>query len=236
MRCYFDQNNCIPTGPKKPRLEDKDNEKKCRGTKLDSKSWREIHLTSVRTLCDTIDKAEHRGLKDLFEGHKFVGCVNKSLALLQHNTKMYLANVTNLSKELFYQIFMFKFGNFGFLRLSESAPLYELAMLALDSKESGWSEEDGPKEDLAKYIVDFLKAKSEMLLDYFSLEINKDGQLCTLPLLLDGYIPNLNQLPMFVLRIATEVGVFVSLCDGDLILSGSKILILILPTLHKENQ
>lgn len=46
-------------------------------------------------------------------------------------------------------------------------------MLALDSEESGWTEEDGPKEGLAQYIVDFLKKKSEMLEDYFSLEIDQ---------------------------------------------------------------
>ena len=51
--------------------------------------------------------------------------------------------------------------------------MYELAMMALDQEESGWSPADGPKEDLAKYIVDFLKSKSEMLQDYFSLEFDE---------------------------------------------------------------
>lgn len=55
------------------------------------------------------------------------------------------------------------------------APLYDLAMLALDSEESGWTEEDGPKEGLAQYIVDFLKKKAEMLEDYFSVEIDQVG-------------------------------------------------------------
>lgn len=55
----------------------------------------------------------------------------------------------------------------------EPAPLFDLAMLALDSPESGWTEEDGPKEGLAEYIVEFLKKKTEMLADYFSLEIDE---------------------------------------------------------------
>lgn len=46
-------------------------------------------------------------------------------------------------------------------------------MLALDLEESGWTEADGPKHDLAQYIVDFLKTKSEMLTDYFSIEIDQ---------------------------------------------------------------
>lgn len=48
-------------------------------------------------------------------------------------------------------------------------------MLALDSEGSGWTEEDGPKEGLAQYIVDFLKMKAEMLDDYFSVEIDQVG-------------------------------------------------------------
>lgn len=47
--------------------------------------------------------------------------------------------------------------------------------------------------------------KADMLDDYFSLEINEKGQLTGIPMLLEGYIPDLNQLPMFILRIATEV-------------------------------
>lgn len=57
----------------------------------------------------------------------------------------------------------------------EPAPLFDLAMLALDSPESGWTEEDGPKEGLAEYIVEFLKKKAEMLADYFSVEIDEVG-------------------------------------------------------------
>ena len=182
-------------------------EKHERATKTSDNSsiYREIRLTSVLNLRKAIDNNEHKGMKELFEDHKFVGCVNKSLALIQHSTKLFLANVTTLSKELFYQIIMFKFGNFDFLRLSEPAPIYELALLALDCGESGWTEEDGPKDELATYIVNLLKGKATMLLDYFSLEIDKEGCILTLPLLLDGYIPNLNGLPMLVLRLATEV-------------------------------
>ena len=191
------------SGSKKPKLDEKTEMM----TKASSSSsiYREIRLTSVLNLRKAIDNNEHKGMKELFEDHKFVGCVNRSLALVQHSTKLFLANVTTLSRELFYQILLFKFGNFDFLRLSEPAPIYELALLALDCEESGWTEEDGSKDELASYIVNLLKDKATMLLDYFSLEIDKEGCVLTLPLLVDGYVPNLNGLPMFVLRLATEV-------------------------------
>ncbi|XP_068709334.1 DNA mismatch repair protein Mlh1-like isoform X1 [Montipora foliosa] len=192
-----------PLDSKKPRLEEKADTMVKNASK--SGICREIRLTSVLNLRKAIDDNEHKGMKELFEDHKFVGCVNKSLALVQHSTKLFLANVTTLSKELFYQIIMFRFGNFDFLRLSEPAPIYELALLALDCEESGWTEADGTKDQLATYIVNLLKEKATMLLDYFSLEIDEEGCILTLPLLLDGFTPNLNGLPMFVLRLATEV-------------------------------
>ncbi len=44
-----------------------------------------------------------------------------------------------------------------------------------------------------------------MLNDYFSVEIDDTGNLVALPLLIDGFVPFLAALPMFVLRLATEV-------------------------------
>ncbi|XP_053374339.1 DNA mismatch repair protein Mlh1-like [Mercenaria mercenaria] len=145
------------------------------------------------------------GLREMFSNHVFVGCVDKEFSLIQHQTKLLLTNTSKLTEELFYQLFIFDFGNFGLLRLSEPAPIYDLAMMALDLEESGWTDADGPKENLATYIVSFLKSKSEMLQDYFSIEIDQKGNMHTLPLVLDDYVPDLEGLPMLVLRLATEV-------------------------------
>ncbi|XP_039592376.1 DNA mismatch repair protein Mlh1 isoform X2 [Polypterus senegalus] len=164
-----------------------------------------IKLTSVKELRSAISEHAHIGLQEMLQNHSFVGCVNPQWALIQHQTKLYLVNTSKLSQELFFQILIYDFGNFGVLKLSTPAPLYELAMLALESAESGWTEEDGPKEGLAEYIVAFLKKKSEMLQDYFSMEIDEEGNLTGIPLLLDNFIPALEGLPLFILRLATEV-------------------------------
>ncbi|XP_043396600.1 DNA mismatch repair protein Mlh1 isoform X2 [Chelonia mydas] len=164
-----------------------------------------INLTSVLTLQEEISSQAHASLQEMLRDHSFVGCVSPQWALAQYQTKLYLLNTTQLSQELFYQILLYDFANFGVLRLSEPAPLYDLAMLALENTESGWTEEDGPKEGLAEYIVEFLKKKTEMLKDYFSFEIDEDGNLTGLPLLIDNYVPPLEGLPMFILRLATEV-------------------------------
>jgi len=63
-----------------------------------------------------------------------------------------------------------------------------------------------PQEELAQFIVDLLTSKAEMLRQYFSLEIDVDDKsLRSLPLLLDGYTPAVEGLPMYILRLATEV-------------------------------
>ncbi|XP_028940391.1 DNA mismatch repair protein Mlh1 isoform X3 [Antrostomus carolinensis] len=109
-----------------------------------------INLTSVLTLQEEISNQAHANLQEMLRDHSFVGCVSPQWALAQHQTKLYLLNTTKLSQELFYQILIYDFANFGVLRLSE-------------------------------------------------------GNLIGLPLLIDNYVPPLEGLPMFILRLATEV-------------------------------
>ncbi|XP_074756891.1 DNA mismatch repair protein Mlh1 isoform X4 [Athene noctua] len=109
-----------------------------------------INLTSVLTLQEEISNQTHANLQEMLRDHSFVGCVSPQWALAQYQTKLYLLNTTKLSQELFYQILIYDFANFGVLRLSE-------------------------------------------------------GNLIGLPLLIDNYVPPLEGLPMFILRLATEV-------------------------------
>ncbi|XP_057623109.1 DNA mismatch repair protein Mlh1 isoform X4 [Chionomys nivalis] len=201
---------CSPGNPRKRHRDDSDvdmmeDDSRKEMTAACYPRRRIINLTSVLSLQEEINERGHETLREMLRNHSFVGCVNPQWALAQHQTKLYLLNTTKLSEELFYQILIYDFANFGVLRLSEPAPLFDLAMLALDSPESGWTEEDGPKEGLAEYIVEFLKKKAEMLADYFSLEIDEEGNLIGLPLLIDNYVPPLEGLPLFILRLATEV-------------------------------
>jgi DNA mismatch repair protein MLH1 len=129
------------------------------------------------------------------------------------------------SEELFYQMFIYNFGSFEKIVFENPLSVKDLAMLALDSPDSGWTEEDGDKDELAERIVEILSEKSEMMLQYFSLEI-KEGMLLSLPVLLSTkilhvlnqkvkkqslfhylgkHLPSVAQLPNYLLRLATEV-------------------------------
>lgn len=83
--------------------------------------------------------------------------------------------------------------------------MFDFVLLVLDCEESGWIENDGFKDELVIYIVNLLKEKRIMLLDYFFLEIDSEGNLLILFVLLDGYVLNLNGFFMFVFRLVIEV-------------------------------
>lgn len=68
--------------------------------------------------------------------------------------------------------------------MQDPPPLYSLALMAMNQEENEWKPEDGPKEVLAKQVGQLLGCKSEMLDDYFSLQINEKRHLVGIPLLL----------------------------------------------------
>ena len=55
------------------------------------------------------------------------------------------------SKELFYQLALKGFSNFGFIHLSQPAPIYDLVMIALEEEDlSEWGEGMPSKEEIGK--------------------------------------------------------------------------------------
>lgn len=58
---------------------------------------------------------------------------------------------------------------------------------------------------LHQTIVSLLTSRSEMLEEYFAMKINRKGELETLPLLLRDYTPNLDRLPLLLMRLGPEV-------------------------------
>jgi hypothetical protein len=49
----------------------------------------------------------------------------------------------------------------------------------LDLPEAGWTETDGPKEDLADHVVELFTKHRDMMDDYFSLQIDTVGKIGT---------------------------------------------------------
>ena len=88
--------------------------------------------------------------------------------------------------------------------LSSPAPIAELVKLALADPASGYKESDGNPQDIAASTCELLASKAEMLAEYVGIEIENDSIL-SIPQLLEAYIPPLNALPLFLLRLASHV-------------------------------
>nr|CAH7749104.1 unnamed protein product [Callosobruchus chinensis] len=165
----------------------------------------ETQLISVIELRKEIEDNCHKGLRETFAQHVYVGAVSPSQALIQYSTKLFLCDTKNILSEMLYQYILFHFQNFDAYIFNEKISIYELAMICLDMPESGWTPEDGDKNELAKKVSEILVDKSEMLKDYFSVGIDAEGNLYSIPILIDDYVPDSRALPFFVTRLAAEV-------------------------------
>ncbi|KYQ52073.1 DNA mismatch repair protein Mlh1 [Trachymyrmex zeteki] len=165
----------------------------------------EVKLTSILKLRKDVEDECHEGLRNILANLTFVGCIDQTSALIQSGVNLYICNTRKLTEELFYEIMIYDFANFGIIKFSERISLFDLAMIALDSGETGWTEEDGPKEELAARVKELLLEKADMMNEYFSIVLDKVGNLRSLPVLLDKYFPYEAEIPLYIMRLATEI-------------------------------
>ncbi|CCJ31386.1 unnamed protein product [Pneumocystis jirovecii] len=161
-----------------------------------------VRLTSIKELRDEVIERRCDALTNIFINHIFVGIVDeeKQLAAIQHSTELYFVDYGSLSFELFYQIGLAGFANFGIIRLEPELSLIELLEMLPKSMihDSTFLKN---LMDVSKIIIGF----RQMLYEYFSLGITSDGKIYSLPLLLKGYIPNIGKLPLFIYRLCIKV-------------------------------
>lgn len=167
--------------------------------------FRETKLTSVLNLRKAVEDACDLDLRKIFSELTFVGVIDRRKALIQYDTKMFLTSTRVLCQELCYQMLLFNFGNLGAIRLSPAISVAELASLALQDPDNGWTEEDGPIAELAERIVEILVSKAPIMREYFGLSISEEGLLESIPVVIEDYTPSVVHLATYVLRLATEV-------------------------------
>ncbi|KAI8921755.1 hypothetical protein BC831DRAFT_475824 [Entophlyctis helioformis] len=165
----------------------------------------DVQLTSVLELRQALLDNEHKGLTELFREHTFVGCIDNYLALVQHHTKLYMVNYQDASRDLFYQITLRGFSNFGTIRLGSPLPISELVLMALDATESWDADSMMAKPDIAASITQLLVDRREMLAEYFSIIVDAAGCLCGVPVLMRGYTPCFDKAAEFLLRMGANV-------------------------------
>ncbi|CAG5076108.1 Similar to Mlh1: DNA mismatch repair protein Mlh1 (Mus musculus) [Cotesia congregata] len=162
---------------------------------------RPVELTSILRLRKRVEDSYHGGLRKILSGMIFIGCVDEKLVLFQSDVDLYICKIKNLAEEIFYEIMLYDFANYGVLKFSSALSLVELAKLGMKKKSSKSS-----LEQFAEQIKDLLVSKSEMLKEYFAIVITKNGYIKSLPVLLEDYSPDVaGELPNFVVRLATKV-------------------------------
>jgi DNA mismatch repair protein MLH1 len=128
-----------------------------------------IDLKSLSELKSSVEKRTSKEILKILQDMSFVGCMERELALVQHQTSLYLLNTSLLSQELFYQICLFGLGNFGYFRLEHPLLLYDLFLTAMYNPDADWTPDDGPREVLAKKCAKFLNSRGTFHFFYRAL-------------------------------------------------------------------
>ncbi|GAA5912099.1 mismatch repair ATPase MLH1 [Sporobolomyces salmoneus] len=170
-------------------------------------SQSECSLTSVKGLRNRIIEERNEELDQLFKNHIFVGIADLQTgrSLIQHQTKLYLVKHNVVAEQLFYQLTLRQFGRFNRIKMKPPISLKKLIRLGI--------EKDYPRDGSMKLSVNQIVTKiynrlfdvKEMIDEYFSIEINDEGELVSLPVILPGHAPSLEKLPLFLLRIGIYV-------------------------------
>lgn len=171
-----------------------------------------VRLTSIKNLRAGVRDAVHAPLTEVFAALTYVGLVDSSrrLSAMQSGVNLYLVDYGMISNELFYQIGITDFGNFGSIQLyqegSEPMPLIDILKIAAEHEvEMDESVSNLDPATIAERVYNQLFGRREMLKEYFSFEISDDGRLVSIPLLIKNYMPNFGKLPTFLLRLGPFV-------------------------------
>lgn len=177
---------------------------------ITSKKRVNVNLTSIKELCEDVDNSVHTELTNIFANLTYVGIVDfqKRLAAIQHDLKLFLIDYGAIAFELFYQIGLTDFSNFGkiYLQVDNIDTLRLINILSIFENIDQQSKLE---------VINQIWEMKDMLLEYFSIEITTlDSQvefklenviIKSLPLLLKGYNPPLSKLGYFIYRMGTKV-------------------------------
>ncbi|KAJ3449382.1 DNA mismatch repair protein mlh1 [Anaeramoeba flamelloides] len=208
---HIDQNNQIKKIKKKSKNKlnniqySKKPKRKKKKKKKKKKKHKEIRLKTILLLIQEFESKEHKELTTIFREGKLISVLDTDFALIQHGVVLYLCDIEIITREYLYQNILRNFRNLNYIHFKNGISLYSLLLLGLNSKHSGWGPGDGDKREIADIIINLLNSQQKMLFDYFSIKINKNKRLLTLPLVTPNYCPDPKSLPMFILRLGPEI-------------------------------
>lgn len=168
-------------------------------------------LESVERLLALAESTAHQGVSEVLKTATFVGLADSHRALLQSGTRLYLVDLTTLTRDMFYQQALRRFGQAPRVVLCPAVPAVQLALVALEAEEAAgqWQDgtQSGKKEEIAELLAALIQKKAGLLGDCFSIQVDveRQGALDSLPQLIEQYHPPAEYLPQFVLALGQNV-------------------------------
>lgn len=155
-------------------------------------------LTSVQNLLAERRKQSHKGMETVLAEHQFVGPVSDKLVMLQHGTKLLLAEREPLTVQLMYQRSLTHFGDHDIFQLRPPAPIAQLISAYVNILPS---DPNIPRIN-TETCTSILLEKGPMLKEYYGIAITgssvESAIIEELPMLLPGIIPNVQYLSSFL--------------------------------------
>ncbi|KAI9485428.1 MAG: hypothetical protein EXX96DRAFT_533778 [Benjaminiella poitrasii] len=152
-------------------------------------------LDSIHLLQQEIKNSENKKLSKLLRGYTTLGFLHDFILLAAFKNTYYMINYPLISEEFFYQLMVNQFARFGKLNLSEPISIQDCLSLVTKADTST--------------MTNHLLSQKDLLEAYFKTKISKDDQnnvrLESLPMLLQNYTPSFDKIPIFLLKISTEV-------------------------------
>ena len=183
----------------------------------------ECDYSSISELRANIHMRNHQSLNETLRGSSYVGAISRNRSLIQCGIDLLMINHRDLACEVFYQLALLKFGDIPMAGLGGGG-VHIMTVIGdyLQTLENDDIEAADSKQNISKKNVTFarqavarLAEKAPMLEDYFSIKFERrrvQGSsqreslwLTGLPILLEGHCPQPYALPLFLLRLATEV-------------------------------
>ncbi|KAJ1851966.1 DNA mismatch repair protein, partial [Coemansia sp. RSA 2703] len=153
----------------------------------------DVRLTSILNLRKELKRQLHPEMTQILNEHTFVGFVDDRRALIQHQTRLYMADFCKISFHLFHHRIIFDIMNYGRLILDPPAPIRDLALVA--ARELG---NPANADEIADQIFVRFGDNREMLEEYFHIQINDTGCIESLPMLVRDFSPDYDKLPLFL--------------------------------------
>ncbi|KAL7487865.1 hypothetical protein ACHAW6_013431 [Cyclotella cf. meneghiniana] len=174
---------------------------------------------SITKLRADISARNHQGLNETLRGSTYVGAVSRSRSLIQSGIDLLMIDHRELAREMFYQLALLRFSGMPMAELGGGGvDVMEVIAHLLEASEMEDLEESTDLEvsktncSLARQATCCLAEKAPMLEEYFSIRFewrDVQGRSQRRALFLTGlpicHTPQPHALPVFLIRLATEV-------------------------------